>query len=266
MHWYDSTKEGYAPQTYEPGPGRMLPAPGNPKETIMPVEINGLDETMIAIDFITKIVERGSGATALEKGQSESGAQTLGEVEIMVGKAVERNKTMSKFYRHSWYKIAEKWNLMMQNNTFDKISLYKTGPNGKVYEKVVYDSDWKSKAGYKATVASSSEQEADEIKSLQKFNIVLQQFPNNLALRKIVQSRELKSLDLSASELKEIKEEEERLQKEAQMASSAQTIQNQPVAQAQAPQQPQPQQSQPQEDPEGGEELGAMLTELQALA
>ena len=158
MHWFDATVQGYQPQTYEPGPGRMLPAPGDPTKTIMPVQINGLDETLQAIEFVTNIVERGTGATAVEKGQSEQGVQTLGEIQMLAGKASERAKTMSKFYKASWYRLARKWDLMMQANSFPRMSLYKTGIDGKVYEKVVYNTDWKSKAGYEPIVQSSSEQ------------------------------------------------------------------------------------------------------------
>lgn len=216
MHWFDSTLEGYSPQTYEPGPGRMLPAPGDPSKTIMPVQINGLDETMTAIDFVTRIVERGSGATALEKGTPENGMQTLGEVQILVGKATERAKTTTKFYHNSWYNTAKKWDAMMQANDFKMIPLYKTGIDGKVYKKEVTSKDWNSEAGYEPVVASSSEQESDEIKSIQKFTVVMQQFPNNMALRRILQSRELKTLDLSVQELKEIEDEEKKLQLQAQ--------------------------------------------------
>src|SRR3990167_1014095 len=53
MSWYDSTIQGYQPQTYEPGQGRMLPAPGDPNKTIMPVQISGLDDTLEAINFLT---------------------------------------------------------------------------------------------------------------------------------------------------------------------------------------------------------------------
>lgn len=244
MHWFDATQQGYVPQTYEPGPGRMLPAPGDPNKTIMPVQINGLDETFAAIDFLTKIVERGTGATAIEKGQPEQGAQTLGEVQILVGKASERAKTMAKFYRGSWYNLAKKWDAMMQANSFPKMKLYKTGTNGKVYEKVVYSPDWKSEAGYEPTVGSSSEQEADEIKSIQKFGFVKAQFPNNKALNKILQSRELKILDLSPQELKEVEDEENRMQEmEAQLAMAQATPQPaqpgqpaQPAAPTPAPQ------------------------------
>lgn len=213
MHWFDATVQGYQPQTYEPGPGRMLPAPGDPNKTILPVAINGLDETFTAIDFLTNVVERGTGATAIEKGEPEQGVQTLGEVKILVGKAAERSKTMAKFYRAAWYRVAKKWDAMMQANSFPKMQLYKTGSSGKVYEKTVYNPDWKSKAGYEPNVASSSEQEADQLKSIQKFSVVLSQFPDNEALKQILLERELKSLDLTSTELLMIKKGQEEAQK-----------------------------------------------------
>jgi hypothetical protein len=211
MHWYDATIQGYTPQTYEPGPGRMLPAPGDPNKTIMPVAINGLDDTLNAINFVTNIVERGTGATAIEKGQTEQGIQTLGEIQILAGKAQERAKTSSKYYKDSWYRLAVKWDKMMQANKFDKMTLYKTGIGGKMYEKVVYNADWKSKAGYDPTVASSSEQEADDLKSIQKFGYVAAQSPENQVLKSILQQRSLKILDLTPAELKDVKEEQDRL-------------------------------------------------------
>ena len=204
MHWYDATKQGYTPQTYEPGPGVMLPAPGNPKETIMPVEINGLDESFTAIDYLTKVIERGTGAVALEKGVAEQGTQTLGEVQILIGAAQERSLAMAKFYRNSWYETAWKWSELMHANPPKSMKLYKTGRSGKLYEKVVTPKDWKSDAGYEPLVSSTSEQEADQIKTLQKFNYVIQQNPNNIALKRIGQKRQLESLDLAPDELKEI--------------------------------------------------------------
>lgn len=223
MHWFDATQQGYQPQTYEPGPGRMLPAPGDPSRTIMPVAINGLDETFKAMDYLIGVVERGSGATAIEKGVAEQGLQTLGEVQLLAGRATERAKTMTKFYQNSWYRVCKKWDAMMQANDFGKMSLYKTGRDGKVYEKVVYTSDWHSKAGYEPTVASSSEQESDEIKSIQKFTAVMQQFPNNGAMKRILQQRELKLLDLTPAELKEVEDAEIESQKlmQQQMQNAA---------------------------------------------
>ena len=215
MHWYDATQQGYVPQTYEPGPGVMLPAPGDPNKTIMPVQINGLDETFTAIEFLTKIVERGTGAVAIEKGVAEKGTQTLGEVEILVGKAMERSVAMAKFYRNSWYETAWKWDKLMQANPPKNMKLYKTGQSGKIYEKTVVPKDWKSEAGYEPIVSSTSEQEQEQLKTLQKFNYVIQQNPNNMALKRIGQKRQLESLDLTPDELREIEEADKQAQEQA---------------------------------------------------
>lgn len=262
MHWYDASNDSYTPQTYEPGPGRMLPAPGKPSDTIMPVQINGLDETLTAIEFITSIVERGSGAVAIDKGVAEPGTQTLGEVQILVGKAQERSVSMQKFYRGSWYELAKKWSNLMHANPPSKMKLYRTGESGKLYEKKVRPADWKSDAGYEPLVSSTSEQEANDLKSVQKFMAVVAQFPDNLELKKIAQKRQLELLDFTPDELKRVQEAEETLVKQQQqaMVPQATTIQGgvpQPVAQ-----QAVPEPTQPQNDPE----IQGMLEELATLS
>lgn len=209
MHWYDATIQGYQPQTYEPGAGRMLPAPGDPSKTIMPVQINGLDETFTAIDFLIKMVERGSGATATEKGVGQERQTTLGEVQLLVGKALERITGITKFYRAAWYETAIKWNKLMQENAPKMIKLYKTNQKGTIYPKTVYPGDWKSEFGYEPKVASSSEQEEGQIKGIQKWQFILGMFPENSALRRIAAKRSLEIVDISAQELKEIEQEEE---------------------------------------------------------
>lgn len=249
MHWYDASVQGYTAQTYEPGPGRMLPAPGDPNKTIMPVQINGLDETFNAINFLTNIVERATGATAIEKGQSESGQQTLGEIQILVGKAGERSLNMQKFYRQSWYELCKKWDKIMQSNTFKQMKLYKTGRSGKMYEKIVTASEWKSEAGYEPTVSSTSEIENEQVKSLQKWGYVLAQYPNNTSLKKIAQKRQLEMLDLNPSELKEVADEEEKVQ---EMMAQQMMMQ----------QQAQPQQTQPQEQVGDVGEIENLLGQL----
>ena len=209
MHWYDSTIEGYSPQTYEPGPGRMLPAPGDPSKAIMPVNIQGLDETMNAISFVTAIAERASGATAIEKGQGERKQQTLGEIKVLVGKTQERIITMTKAYRRSWKELAQKYQAILNANASKKMTLFKKGRDGRMWPKVIYPSDWKSESGYEAMIISTSEQEENDVKTLQKFQFALQQFPENMVLKKIAQKRMLESLDLSPDELMEIQEAQE---------------------------------------------------------
>lgn len=235
MHWYDATNSGYTPQTYEPGPGRMLPAPGDPNKTIKPVDISGLDETMTAIEFVTSIIERGSAATAIEKGVEEPGQQTLGEIQILVGKATERTIAMAKMYRRAWQELCQKYWQIVNANAGEKRTLYKEA-NEQVYPKVVYSSDWKSPAGYRATVTSSSEQESESTKGLQKFQFAISQFPLNSKLRKIGQKRILELLDLTPQEIKEIQDEEDKVA-EQQMQMQAMGMGN--TAGQMKPQQPQ---------------------------
>lgn len=261
MHWY-APVSGYTPQTYEPGPGRMLPAPalsGNQSisDVIQPVKVDSLDDTLTGIDFVTRIIERGTGAVAIDKGVSESGQQTLGEVEILVGKAMERSQTMQKFYRLAWYETARKWDALMHANPPGKTKLYKTSSSGKLYEKTVYPGDWKSIAGYQPEVVSSSEQETNELKTVQKFNAIVAMFPDNMILRQIAQRRNLELLDFTPDELKKVEEEEERLQTERAKAATV----SEPVAQTPQPQAPQQMVPAEQGDPE----LEAMMGELAAL-
>jgi len=232
MHWYDASAENYEPQTYEPGAGKMLPAPGNPRETIMPVEINGLDEAMTSIDFIIKLIERGTSATSIEKGVSERKQITLGEVETLVGKAMERTASMAKFYRRSWEELAVKWNAMVLANEKGVRNLYKISADGKLWPRTVTPKDWKSKEGYRAKVHSKAEQDEKRAQTVQLFSFVKSQHPFNKALSEISMKRELELLNLSPEELRQIESDEEeaeekRQQQEQMIAEQGQGSQDQ---------------------------------------
>jgi hypothetical protein len=237
MHWY-SPSEGYTPQTYTPGPGMMLPAPPGDdiSKVIKPVEITGLDDTLDAISILTNIVERGSGATAIDKGQGEQGSQTLGEVQVLVGKANERATAMTKFYRRASYELAYKWDKLMHANAPKFIKLYKESASGKIYPKTVFAGDWKSEIGYKPIVRSTSEQETEGIKNIQKWMFITQQFPNNPVVRQISQKRMLESVDATPEELRQVEEAEQKLQEqaEAQAAMAMQSGMPQPSPEAPA--------------------------------
>lgn len=251
MHWFDATAANYTPQTYEPGPGKMLPAPGNPRETIMPVEMAKLDDNMEALEYLTRIVERATSATAIDKGLSEKTKQTLGEVEILLGKAMERTVAMAKFYRQSWYELATKWYALMEANQTKKETLYKTDSNGKVWPKVVYPSDWKSSAGYEPIVRSTAEQETERTKGMQKLIYIRGLFPHNKAVERIMQSRALEMVDVTPAELREVQEEQERVNEEL-------AKQRQLAAQQGVP----PEEAQPQETNQELQQLDQQLTEL----
>uniref|UniRef100_A0A6H1ZRK5 Portal protein n=1 Tax=viral metagenome TaxID=1070528 RepID=A0A6H1ZRK5_9ZZZZ len=213
MHWF-LPSQGYTPQTYTPGPGVMLPAPPGDdiSKVIKPVEISGLDDTLTAIQAVVQIAERGSGATAIEKGISEKGQQTLGEIQILVGKTTERVVAMAKFYRLAMYDLAKKWNELLNVNALKFVKLFKVSKSGKAYLKTILQKDWKSDEGYEPIISSSSEQEQENTKSIQKFMFILSQFPNNPVLRTIAQKRMLEIVDLTPEELKQVEEAEKQLQ------------------------------------------------------
>ena len=97
----------------------------------------------------------------------------------------------------------------MNANATTKMELYKKGRDGKMWPKVIYPSDWRSERGFKALVVSTSEQEENSLKNIQKFQFVLQQFPNNSALRIIAQKRMLETIDLTPEEMREVQDAEE---------------------------------------------------------
>ena len=164
---------------------------------------------MLAIQNLVQIVERATGATAIDKGEGQQGQQTLGEIQILVGKSMERAIGMAKFYRMAWYELCWKWAAIMDANASKVLSLYKISRSGKVYTKKIFASDWKSKDGYEPIITSSSEQETESIKSIQKFMFLLGQFPNNVALHKIAQKRMLESVDITPEELRQVETAEE---------------------------------------------------------
>ena len=213
MHWYDATTKNYKPQTYEPGPGRMLPAPGDPSKTIKPVEISGLGDTLLQIDFLIKMVERGTAATASQKGVSEKKQITLGEVQMMVGEANERVLGMSKFYRRSWEELAMKWYGINEANvgSNESTTLYKTSSKGVIWPKKVKAAQWISTAGYKAIAKSKEAQEEEKTKNLQVLTYVKSLMPENAALAKIIQKRSLDLIDLSVEEIREVEEAEKNI-------------------------------------------------------
>lgn len=217
MNWY-MPSTGYTPQTYTPGPGMMLPAPPGDdiRKVIQKVDVGDLDDTLDQINMVVQIVERATGATSIEKGQPEVGQQTLGEVQILVGKAKERTVAMDKFRKMAFYELAVKWDKLMQANPPKTLELFKLGQSGKAYPKKVYREDWVSEAGYEPVIQSETEMETESTKEIQKFMFVMQQFPNNPALRKIAQKRELKILNLSPDELRQVEEAEDEAQQMAQ--------------------------------------------------
>lgn len=228
MTWYDATVPNYIPQTYEPGPGRMLPSPGKPKDVLQSVEVSGLEDVMTQMDFLIKLIERGTSATAIQKGVSEKSQITLGEVQTLLGQAKEQAISMAKFYRRAHKELGMKYWKMCEANDTGNRTLYKISSKGNVYSKEIKPSDWVSKEGYKVEVKSTSEQEAEDTSSVQKWAFIKSQFPDNPVIARIAAKRTLEIVNVTPEELKEIEEFEKQKQEmmaQQQMAQVAPPIQ-----------------------------------------
>lgn len=206
MNYYDSTNSKFVPPTFEPKPFGWYPLPGKPSEVFQKVEIPDLSESLDEMVFLISLVEKATGATATEKGVSEKKQITLGEVQIMLGKATERMVGIAKFYKESWREFGEKWIKLVeaQNDNLQPVKLYKKSFKGNYFEKEISPNDWKSEAGYEVKITSSAEQEQENLQTIQKLNAVIAQMPNNPPLLKIYHKKLLDLGGLNADEIREV--------------------------------------------------------------
>ena len=234
MYWY-LPAPGYDPQTFEPRAFGQYPAPLisdgrggylTVEQVIKKMDIPALAQNPANMEFLVKIVERATAATAIEKGVREKGQITLGEVEKLTEKASERIISMAKFYRRAWREFAWKWQaIRAANATKEKlIKLYKKNKTGNYFERKVYPKDWISTKGYKVKVVSSAEQESKQLEDLQKVVMIQKQMPDNKAFRKIAMKRMMGILNLTPQEEKEVEDEEEKREEAEKIIDKAGVI------------------------------------------
>lgn len=124
---------------------------------------------------------------------------------------------------------------MMHANAPKTLKLYKIGRSGKAYPKTLLQSDWKSAAGYEPVISSSSEQEVETTKGIQKWMFITSQFPQNPAIKRVAQKRMLELVDITPEELKEIQEAETQQAQQIQQQAQPPTQPIQPQPQGQSP-------------------------------
>jgi hypothetical protein len=221
MSWYLPIA-GYDPQTFEPEPFGQYPAPLIPdgrggflsvEQVVKQMEIPAITDNLISIDFLIRLVERATAATAIEKGISEKGVMTKGEVERLIEKASERIVSIAKFYRRAWKEFAWKWRKMLEANASDKspFKLYKKGVKGGYFEKEVYPKDWVSTKGYRERVTTRAEQEKEKVEELKELAFLKEQYPDLPVIQKIVRKRIIERLNLSPEDMREIEDMEKKM-------------------------------------------------------
>ena len=208
MNYYDSSKEGFIPQTFQPAPWGWYPIPGNPNEIIKRIDIPELSDSLDDMAFIIQMVERATSITAIQKGVSEKKQITLGEVQILASKAQRHAVSVAKFYGASWKDFAERWLKMIegQADNLKPITVYKKGFRGNTFKKVINPKMWKSDIGYRVKISSASQKETEALDTLQKLQAATSQLPSNKPLQQIKIRKILDLIGLNADEIKEVME------------------------------------------------------------
>lgn len=208
MHYFDSSLEGFQPQTYEPrawgwygipvGEGKKL------GDVIQKVEIPDLKNSIDEMNFVIGMVEKASGATTTQQGVETERSITLGEVELALGEAKERIKGMSKFYTQVWKERGLMFIKLIEagSDRLDMVKIYKKGRNtDNIYMREIEPKDWMTENGYQCRVWSQAERAEKNTQQLEKLNAVKTNMPDNPVVDEEYKRNLLEFADFSPDKL-----------------------------------------------------------------
>jgi len=209
MHYYDSTIEGFKPQTFNPVAWGWYGVPGNPKDVLQKVDIPDLSESLDEMNFLLEMAEKATGATPTQQGVQTERQVTLGEVQLALGEAKERIKGMSKFYTPAWQERGRMFLKLIEagKDKIDAVKVYKKGRNtNDIYGREIEPNDWMTESGYQTKVWSQDEKDAQDSETLQKLNAAKMFMPNNFKLDEIYKRKLLEFADLNPENINDIME------------------------------------------------------------
>jgi hypothetical protein len=211
MHYYDSTTQGFVPQTYNPTPWGWYGVPGDPNKILKKVDIPDLSDSLDEMTFAIGVMERATGATATQQGAQTERQITLGEVKLALGEAKERIKGMSKFYTAAWERRGRMFLKLVEAGAskLDAVNVYKKGVNtNDIYSREVSPSDWMTRSGYLCRVWSQEEKNTEDTNMIQKLNLAKGAMPMNRKLDEIYKRKLLEFSRLNPNEINDIMEVE----------------------------------------------------------
>jgi hypothetical protein len=211
MQYYNSTVEGFSPQTFEPVPWGWYPIPGNPKDMVQKIDIPDLSESLDEMQFILSLSEKATAATATQQGAIQPEKVTLGEIQLALQNAQERIKSMASLYTDSWTEFGTKYIKLLDaaSDLIDEVDIYKKGKGTKhVYSKTVGPDKWATKSGYEVEVKDLSQSQSQGTDTLQKLNAAMTVMPTNSPLADIYKRKLLEFAELNANEVKEVMDAE----------------------------------------------------------
>jgi hypothetical protein len=207
MHYFDSTIEGFTPQTFQPVAWGWYGVPGKPADVLQKVDIPDLSESLDEMNFVITMLEKATGATATQQGVQTERQVTLGEVQLALGEAKERVKGMSKFYTPAWKERGLLFIKMIEaaSDKIDAVKVYKKGKNtDNIYSREIGPEDWATKSGYRCKVWSQDEKEAQDTEALNKLNAAKAVMPDNPKLDEIYKRKVIEFAGLDPDEINDI--------------------------------------------------------------
>lgn len=210
MNLYNSSIEGFIPQTWEPQAWGMfgvpVPAGGKIEDVFHPMPVQDLSESLDEMNFLIMMLEKGTGATPTQQGVKTQGQVTLGEVELTLGEAKERVKGASKFYTQAWKDRGLIFIKLLEaaGDKIDAVKVYKKGRNtDNIYSREIAPKDWQSSEGYRCKVWSQDERNAENSDSLQRANAAKTIMPDNPIVDAVYKRKVLEFSDFSPDEVNE---------------------------------------------------------------
>ena len=224
MHYFDSTIEGFQPQTFNPIPWGWYGVPGKPQDVIQKVDIPDLSESLDEMQFVIGMIEKATGATATQQGATLERQVTLGEVQLALNQGMERSKSYAKFYTQAWKDRGEMFNKLIEAapEKLDAVTIYKKGRNTtNLFTREIGPKDWMTKSGYTVRVWSQEEKNNQDTTALEKLNAAKVNIPGNTKLDEIYQRKLLEFAGLTPDEINDIMEQEKQ-KREQMMAGGGQ--------------------------------------------
>ena len=207
MHYYDSSDPQFVPQTYSPIAWGWYPVDGNPNDKIKDVVVGDLSDSLAEMQFVIGIAEKAVATSGSQTGQIEQRQVTLGEVQIAVQNAQDRNKSMSAYYQESWEDFGLKYSKMLDavKGKLDSVDVFKKDKSGeKLIKKTIKPKMWDSKSGYRIEVKMKSDQVNQDASMLERLNAVKGAMPNNMPLQDIYKKHLLDFAGLTSEEMKQV--------------------------------------------------------------
>jgi len=204
MYFFNTLNGTFQPRSFDPKPFGMYGVPGNPKEIIQQMEIQPLQDTSATIEWLKNLIQSSVAQTPTERGVTEKGNATLGEIQLSLKQSTGRNIAVAKNYRKAWKESGQIFYELLNANSKGSFKLYKKGGDGQYYAKEITPLDWQNPEGYECKVTIKAEQEATDDFDLKKLQFVKSSFPNNPVAQQLANRKELELLGWTNDEIEQV--------------------------------------------------------------